>query len=114
MVVQRASVSRLLSVRMGQQLRLSVRGPEQRSLRPKRKIPGAKATATMNPPLPPPASREAAKAHDGGLSASGPGAYRDSDPPRADSRPPEVDNVAPAIAPTDKSKVSIVPPALFE
>jgi hypothetical protein len=60
------------------------------------------------PPLPPPAPRDAATHLE----------------PKIDSRPTEVDNVSPAAAapatqgssaePTDRSKVSIVPPALFE
>jgi hypothetical protein len=83
------------------------------------KIPGAKA-ATVNPPLPPPAPREAAKTDEPGPSTSKPA--DESDQSR-DHRPTEVDNAPPAVPPiatgsateaSDKSKVSIVPPALFE
>jgi hypothetical protein len=80
------------------------------------KISGAKAAATMNPPLPPPAPREAAKAEEPGPPTSKPADNHESDQTHADIVPP-------AVAPTttgssaegsDKSKVSIVPPALFE
>jgi hypothetical protein len=80
------------------------------------KAPGIKAP-TANPPLPPPAPREAAKADEPGPATSKP------DQPPADSRPTGVENIQPAAAaatqgpPTeasDKAKVNIVPPALFE
>jgi hypothetical protein len=57
------------------------------------------------------------------LPASRPAEKHDWDEPKIDSRPTEVDNVSPAAAPaaqgssadlSDKPKVSIVPPALFE
>jgi hypothetical protein len=75
-----------------------------------------------NPPLPPPAPREAAT--DGsGSQATKSVDPQDSHQPKIGSRPTEVDNVPPAAAPTtqgssaeasDKPKVSIVPPGLFE
>jgi hypothetical protein len=77
----------------------------------------------VNPPLPPPAPREAAKPDGSGSPASKPAEKHDSDQPKIDFRPTEVDNVPPAAAPaapglsgepSDKSKVSIVPAALFE
>ena len=86
------------------------------------KIPGTKALL-INPPLPPPAPREAAKADEPGPATSKPAANDDSGPPGVTSHPTEVDNVPPAAAPgapgssagaRDKPKVSIVPPALFE
>jgi hypothetical protein len=70
-----------------------------------------------NPPLPPPAPRAAASP------ATKSADTEDSHQPKIDSRPTEVDNVPPAAAPTgqgssaeasDKPKVSIVPPGLFE
>ena len=92
-----------------------------KSVLTERKPPAAKPGApTINPPLPPPAPREA----DGpGSAASGPAMNHESDQPRIDSRPTEVDDSPPAAAPgasgssaeaSDKPKMSIVPPALFE
>jgi hypothetical protein len=92
--------------------------PKPKSVLTVRKAPAIKPVST--PPLPPPAPREAAKP-DG--SGSPPAEKHDPDQPRVDSRPTEVDNVPPAAAPgapgssaelSDKPKVSIVPPALFE
>lgn len=86
-----------------------------------RKAPPTNAPIT-NPPLPPPAPREAAKPNGSGAPASKPAAESDSDQRKTDSPPTEVDNV-PSAAPatpgssagaSDKPKVSIVPPALFE
>jgi hypothetical protein len=80
------------------------------------KVPGIKAP-TVNPPLPPPAPREAATA----VEPSSP-AFKPDQPP-VDSHPTEVEKTPPAAAaPTqgasteasDKPKVNIVPPALFE
>lgn len=96
--------------------------PKLKSVSTKRRAPATKAP-TMNPPLPPPAPREAAKPSGPTSPASEPAEKRDSDQPRIDSRSTEVDNVPPT-APTkavdtpaeasDKPKVSIVLPALFE
>jgi hypothetical protein len=78
--------------------------------------------ATLNPPLPPPAPRETAKV-DGSGSAPQPTENHDSEQPRIDSLSTNVGNGPPASAPTtqgpsteasDKPKVSIVPPALFQ
>jgi hypothetical protein len=73
------------------------------------------------PPLPPPAPREPATSDGSGSLASKPAENHDSDQPKVDSRPTEVENVPPAVAPSrssaeasDKPKVSIVPAALFE
>jgi hypothetical protein len=95
-----------------------------KSVLTERKPPAAKPGApTINPPLPPPAPREAAKADGPGSAASGPAKNEESDRPRIDSRPTEVDDSPPAAAPgasgssaeaSDKPKMSIVPPALFE
>jgi hypothetical protein len=93
-------------------------GTKSKSISTERK---ARATRPVSiPPLPPPAPREAAK-----LDGSGPPPAEKHEPDqlRNDSRPTEVDNVAPAVAPaapsssaegSDTPKVSIVPPALFE
>jgi hypothetical protein len=52
------------------------------------------------------------------LSASKPAEKHDRDQPKIDSHPTEVDNAPPTAAATtetsDKPKVSVVPPALFE
>jgi hypothetical protein len=98
--------------------------PKPRSVLAERKPPAAKPGApTINPPLPPPAPREAAKADGPGSAASSPAENHESDQPRIDSHPTEVDNNPPPAAPAasgssaeagDKPKVSIVPPALFE
>jgi len=96
--------------------------PRPKSISTERKAPAAK-TPTVNPPLPPPAPREAAKPDGSGSPASKPAEKDDSDQPKIDFRPTEVDNVPPVAAPaapglpsepSDKSKVSIVPAALFE
>lgn len=95
------------------------RKPRPKSISTERKAPAAK-TPAVNPPLPPPAPREAAKPEGSGSPASKPAEKRDSDQPKIDFRPTEVNNVPPAAAPgmssepSDKSKVSIVPAALFE
>jgi hypothetical protein len=86
-----------------------------------RKAPAAKAASS--PPLPPPAPREAARPDGSGSPAPEPAKAPESNPPKTDPRPIEVDNAPPAAAPptqaspaegSDKSKVSIVPPAAFE
>jgi hypothetical protein len=78
--------------------------------------PGIRAP-TMNPPLPPAAPREAAKADEASPAISTP----NQSP--IDSHPTEVEKIPPADAATtqgasteesDKAKVNIVPPALFE
>lgn len=81
------------------------------------KVSGIKTARNTNPPLPLPAPREAAKADEPGVLASK--LYQ----PPTDDRPHEVQKVRPA-APrpsqdastetSDKPKVNIVPPALFE
>jgi hypothetical protein len=95
--------------------------PRSKPVSTERRAPTAKAP-TINPPLPPPAPREAARPDGSGSPASKPVERHDSDQ-RSDSRPTEVDNVPPAAAPappstptkaSDRPKVSIVPPALFE
>ena len=95
-----------------------------KSVLTERKPPAIKPGApTINPPLPPPAPREAAKTDGPGSAASGPAKNEESDRPRIDSRPTEVDDSPPHAAPaasgssaeaSDKPKMSIVPPALFE
>jgi hypothetical protein len=94
-----------------------------RSVSTDHKPPAPKAAApTINPPLPPPAPREAARPEGLGVPASGPAEKHEQDQPKIDSRPTEVDNVPPPAATatpgsaeaSDKPKVSIVPPALFE
>ena len=96
--------------------------PRPKSISTERKALAAK-TPTVNPPLPPPAPREAAKPDGSASPASKPAGKDDSDQPKIDFRPTEVDNVPPVAAPaapglpsepSDKSKVSIVPAALFE
>jgi hypothetical protein len=86
-----------------------------------RKAPATRSASS--PPLPPPAPREAARANESGPSASEPGKAQELNPPKTEPRPAEVENAPPAAAPTtqaspaegsDKSKVSIVPPAAFE
>jgi hypothetical protein len=93
-------------------------GTKSKSVSTERKARATKPVST--PPLPPPTAREAAKP-DG--SGSPPAEKHEPDQLRNDSRPTEVENVAPAVAPaapsssaegSDKPKVSIVPPALFE
>jgi hypothetical protein len=87
------------------------------------KTPGMKALL-INPPLPPPAPREPAKADEPVPPPSTPAANKDSGQPPVASHPAEADSVSPAAAPAtqtsstetsdDKAKVSIVPPAPFE
>jgi hypothetical protein len=81
----------------------------------------AERKATINPPLPPPAPRETAKADRSDSTPPQPTEAHDSEPPRIDS--PNAGNAPPASAPmiqgstteaSDKPKVSIVPPALFQ
>jgi hypothetical protein len=86
------------------------------------KIPATKALL-INPPLPPPAPREAARADEPGPPQTQPAANEDSGQPHVPSHPAEADNASPAAAPatqgssteaSDKPKVSIVPAAPFE
>jgi hypothetical protein len=86
------------------------------------KIPGTKALI-VNPPLPPPAPREAARADEPRPPQTQPAAKEDSGQPSVASHPAEADNASPAAAPathgssteaSDKPKVSIVPAAPFE
>jgi hypothetical protein len=87
------------------------------------KIPGTKPLL-INPPLAPPAPRDAAKADEPGSPTSKPAADDDSGQPRFTSHPAGADNISPAAVPAtqgssteasdDKPKVSIVPPAPFE
>jgi hypothetical protein len=84
-----------------------------------RKAPATKPASS--PPLPPPAPREAARPDGSGSPASEPAKAHESNQPKIDPRPTEVDNAPPAATTqgspaegSDKSKVSIVPPAAFE
>jgi hypothetical protein len=95
--------------------------PKAKSVSTEREAAATKLRST--PPLPPPAPREAATSEGSGSPATKSAEKRDSHQPKIDSRPTEVDNVPPAAAPTtqgssaeasDKPKVSIVPPGLFE
>jgi hypothetical protein len=79
--------------------------------------------ATLNPPLPPPAPRETARVDGSGSPASQPAENHNSEQPRVDSHSTDIGNGLPASMPTtqgpsteasDKPKVSIVPPALFQ
>jgi hypothetical protein len=97
--------------------------PKPKSVLTERKITGRTQAPLINPPLPPPAPREAAKADEPGPPTSRPAANDDSAQPHVTSHPAEADNVSPAAAPapqgpstevSDKPKVSIVPPAPFE
>jgi len=83
--------------------------------------PSPTKSGVANPPLPPPAPREAAKP--AGPPAPEPAEKPNSDQPKTDSRPTEVENRPQAAAPaapdssagvSEKPKVSVVPPALFE
>jgi len=66
--------------------------------------------AAINPPLPPPAPRETAKADGSGLGTPQPAENADSGQPRINSASP----AASATEAGDKPKVSIVPPGLFQ
>jgi hypothetical protein len=87
------------------------------SVSTERKAPATKPMS--NPPLPPPAPREAAKPNGSAPAPTAPENH-DTGQPTIDSHPTEVDNVPPASAPAgsaeanDKPKVSVVPPALFQ
>jgi hypothetical protein len=90
--------------------------------RPKSASTERKAAA-INPPLPPPAPRETAKADGSGSGAPQPAENPDSGQPRINSASTEGGNAPAASAPAtqglptesgDKPKVSIVPPGLFQ
>jgi hypothetical protein len=79
--------------------------------------------ATLNPPLPPPAPRETAKVDGSGSTAPQPTEAHDSEEPLMHSPAVETGNGPSGAAPatqglpaeaSDKPKVSIVPPALFQ
>ena len=79
--------------------------------------------AAINPPLPPPAPREPAKADGSGSGAAQPTEKPDSGQPRINSASTAAGNGPSASAPaaqglpteaSDKPKVSIVPPGLFQ
>ena len=79
--------------------------------------------AAINPPLPPPALREPAKADGSGSGAAQPTENPDSGQPRINSASTTAGNGPSATAPaaqglpteaSDKPKVSIVPPGLFQ
>jgi hypothetical protein len=80
--------------------------PKAKSVSPEREAAAIKLRST--PPLPPPAPREAATPDGSGSTKSAD--TQDSYQPKIDSRPTEVDTAEP----TDRPKVSVVPPALFE
>jgi hypothetical protein len=89
----------------------------------KPKVASTEHKLTINPPLPPPAPRETAKVDGSGLTPPQPTENHDSEPPRIDSPSINVGNGPAASAPatqgppveaSDKPKVSIVPPALFQ
>lgn len=95
--------------------------PRPKSVSTERKPPATKPMS--NPPLPPPAPREAAKPNGSAPPAPVPPENHDTGQPKIDSHPTEVDNVPPASAPaasassaeaSDKPKVSVVAPALFQ
>ena len=87
------------------------------------KVPGTKALLA-NPPLPPPAPRELAKADESGSPTPSSAASSNAGQSPVASHPAEAENVPPSAAPArpassteasdDKAKVSIVPPAPFE
>ena len=92
-----------------------------KSVSTERKTPAAKPVS--NPPLPPPAPREAAEPNRAAPPAPVPPDNHDTGQPKIEFHPTEVDNVPPALAPaapgssaeaSDRPKVSVVPPALFE
>jgi hypothetical protein len=75
-----------------------------------RKVPASKAP-TANPPLPPPAPREAARPDGWGSPASTLTEKPESDQAKADRRATDIDNPTDA---SDRPKVSIIPPGLFQ
>ena len=98
-------------------------GETRSGTKAKPKAASTEGKATLNPPLPPPAPRETARVDGSGSTASQPTEAHDSEEPRMHSPAVETGNGPPASAPTtqgpsteasDKPKVSIVPPGLFE
>ena len=98
-------------------------GETRAGTKAKPKAASTERRATLNPPLPPPAPRETAKVDGSGSTAPQRTENHDSEQPRIDSLSTNVGNGPPASAPTtqgpsteasDKPKVSIVPPALFQ
>jgi hypothetical protein len=98
-------------------------GETRAGTKAKLKSASTERKATINPPLPPPAPRETAKVDGSGSTAPQPTEAHDSEEPRIHSPAIENGNGPPASAPTtqgpsteasDKPKVSIVPPALFQ
>ena len=98
-------------------------GETRSGTKAKPKAASTEGKATLNPPLPPPAPRETARVDGSGSTASQPTEAHDSEEPRMHSPAVETGNGPPASAPTtqgpsteasDKPKVSIVPPALFQ
>jgi len=98
-------------------------GETRAGTKAKSKIASTERKATLNPPLPPPAPRKAVKVD--GSGSTEPQATETPDPeqPRIDSHSTNIGNEPPASAPptqgpsteaSDKPKVSIVPPALFQ
>ncbi|MGB7975670.1 MAG: hypothetical protein WCF81_15290 [Roseiarcus sp.] len=79
--------------------------------------------ATINPPLPPPAPRETARLDRSGITTPQPTQTHDSQQPRTDSHSTEAGKERSASAPSaqgpsteasDKPKVSIIPPGLYQ
>ena len=98
-------------------------GETRAGTKAKLKSASTERKATLNPPLPPPAPRETAKVDGSGSTAPQPTEAHDSEEPLMHSPAVETGNGPPASAPTtqgpsteasDKPKVSIVPPALFQ
>jgi hypothetical protein len=96
-------------------------GETRTGTKAKPKAASTERKATINPPLPPPAPRETAKADGSGSTALQPTETHDSQQPGVDSH--NAGNEPPASAPptqgpsieaSDKPKVSIVPPGLFQ
>ena len=98
-------------------------GETRAATKAKPKTASTERKTTINPPLPPRAPRETAKVDGLGSTAPQPTENHDSEQPGIDSLSATVGNGPPASAPTtqgpsteasDKPKVSIVPPALFQ
>jgi hypothetical protein len=97
-------------------------GETRAGTRAKLKSAPTERKATLDPPLPPPAPRETAKVNGSGSTAPQPTENHDSQQPRIDSHSMDIGNGLPSVPTTqgpstegsDKPKVSIVPPALFQ
>jgi hypothetical protein len=98
-------------------------GETRAGMKAKSKAAPTERKATINPPLPPPAPRETAKVDGSGSTAPQPTEAHDSGEPHMHAPAVETGNGPPASAHTtqapsaeasDKPKVSIVPPALFQ